>query len=155
MLVLGSRRTHTWKGIFNVTGYKYLRPKQQQLFPSHYKVKIKKIILLAFSDLQYSLYLKSADTHTCHSDLSSEHEMFTNKDKFWATGYTVNVSKNTMTELFWGQLFNNVFRDYTIALSAHDIYFYDFVSCRHKSTLILRISEFQIWCSTWHFCILI
>lgn len=84
------------------------------------------MILLAFSDLQYSLYLKDADTHTCYSDSSSEHEIFTNADKFWATGYTVNACKNTM---FVGNLLS-MFSG-TIQLHyQHMIFISDSVSCR-------------------------
>lgn len=72
----------TWLKGEHIHGKEYLLSQPTTVtFFCPLQSKDKKIILLALSDLQYSLYLKDADTHTCYSDLSSEHEMFTNKDK--------------------------------------------------------------------------
>lgn len=73
--------------MLNVTDYEHLRPKATIAFSLPLQSRGKKIILLAFNDLQHSLYLEDPVTHTSHSHAPSEHEkMFINtnqpKDKF-------------------------------------------------------------------------
>lgn len=98
-------------------------------FPSHYQVKTKKLyywlsvicntqciwkmLTPIHATLMHLLNMRCSPTKISSEQLA-----------------TIYACKSTMTELFWGQLFNNVYRDYTIALSAHDIYFYHSVSCR-------------------------
>jgi len=68
--------------MLNVTDYKYLSSKETTAFFLPLQSRGKKIILLAFSDLQHSLYLKDLVNHTSYSYAPSEHEkMFINTNQ--------------------------------------------------------------------------